>query len=340
MYKFQQYRSRSGYWKLHRSHLSFPYHRSFNNIDPEVDTESTEVTVRALPWLWFQQYRSRSGYWKVPSYLRSCVWMGVSTISIQKWILKDGIGVCHLRRLIRFNNIDPEVDTERWSSLPPLPMGSGFQQYRSRSGYWKIRDMNAPLSRKRVSTISIQKWILKEKPAPIRFRTLFSFNNIDPEVDTESGWTNRPSQKWLGFNNIDPEVDTERGREHAQRQKAKRFQQYRSRSGYWKSFQAVLRIYASGRFQQYRSRSGYWKCIAILKNVEIACMVSTISIQKWILKVDLTTRAGGGNNEFQQYRSRSGYWKFGSLAAQWCRLGFQQYRSRSGYWKMIVSTKS
>ncbi len=37
-----------------------------------------------------------------------------------------------------------------------------------------------------------------------------SFNNIDPEVDTESYQRYETYRRGHGFNNIDPEVDTER----------------------------------------------------------------------------------------------------------------------------------
>ncbi len=261
------------------------HRRGFNNIDPEVDTESAGITDRSPQQSSFQQYRSRSGYWKLTSLVnfpsgvivfqqyrsRSGYWKyeevidlvgqelsfnnidpevdteslarswlehhlpEVSTISIQKWILKASLCRAAHATAPGFNNIDPEVDTERYEGPQGWVLCNMFQQYRSRSGYWKDDHIGHRAHHSDVSTISIQKWILKVQHARFRWTWINSFNNIDPEVDTES-----------------------RG--------------------------AFLCAHASGQFQQYRSRSGYWKPNASHLG-EDGVAVSTISIQKWILKV-------------------------------------------------------
>ncbi len=83
-----------------------------------------------------------------------------------------------------------------------------------------------------VSTISIQKWILKVLRQAHHCDPDRCFNNIDPEVDTESCRKLGRRSVCLGFNNIDPEVDTESDGVLTRDQKEALFQQYRSRSGY------------------------------------------------------------------------------------------------------------
>ncbi len=184
--RFQQYRSRSGYWKCWRvpllcstckvstisiqkwilkvviSWVPPPLTKSFNNIDPEVDTESCRVDIGSQFRIEFQQYRSRSGYWKSISAICSYNSISVSTISIQKWILKAKSGLYFFNSEPCFNNIDPEVDTERWRQRSRWTKNKSFQQYRSRSGYWKTQAKDPGTCPIWVSTISIQKWILKD----------------------------------------------------------------------------------------------------------------------------------------------------------------------------------
>ncbi len=307
---------------------------SFNNIDPEVDTESFNIfkrfgeihivsTISIQKWILKDSWRPSS-----PQQL------DVSTISIQKWILKAITVFRKAGLLPRFNNIDPEVDTESRDHRRRTEEGKGFQQYRSRSGYWKIQNRKGEYFHR------------------------FSFNNIDPEVDTERwGYDWQMAGLSLCFNNIDPEVDTERYWRERSGSGSPSFQQYRSRSGYWKMRTGMQKIEArkgfnnidpevdtessgwaaadtcSAWFQQYRSRSGYWKRHASLRWQAIAG-VSTISIQKWILKVLLFLWSFWFHKRFQQYRSRSGYWKTFTTSVEYMRNAFQQYRSRSGYWKL------
>ncbi len=259
----------------------------------------------------------------------------VSTISIQKWILKEWrhTWVSDRRRV-------STISIQKW--------------------ILKVADYHQGDRRDRVSTISIQKWILKVQHQQARRRCRRSFNNIDPEVDTEScqgqgvgAWS------WSCFNNIDPEVDTERNNMDALVWIITEFQQYRSRSGYWKSLHGTGATGPGRQFQQYRSRSGYWKCGG-RSQITVRLLVSTISIQKWILKERAQVKVILDVAKFQQYRSRSGYWKrewedwsarslpsFNNIDPEVDTEStlmlfrsrtmtlFQQYRSRSGYWKIV-----
>ncbi len=157
----------------------------FNNIDPEVDTERIDLETTVDPFIL------------------------VSTISIQKWILKDRHGISERALQCCFNNIDPEVDTES-VKLKPLPV-----------------------TLLPVSTISIQKWILKACWESIGADHIAQVSTISIQK-----WILKVTRTGTGgcshsrFNNIDPEVDTERLFAGLVTARVRRFQQYRSRSGY------------------------------------------------------------------------------------------------------------
>ncbi len=232
---FQQYRSSSGYWKLSFAYFcascrmvstisiqqwilkvqSLPdhiqYNLSFNNIDPAVDTESETTRTQPWPWTRFNNIDPAVDTERSAWSSHNAAPGGVSTISIQQWILKVHLRD-HLEELpFCFNNIDPAVDTER-----------------------RIRGLVSSCCVP-VSTISIQQWILKVWPACSDGLCPDRFNNIDPAVDTEREDWHFHTCAMLGFNNIDPAVDTESYYPGASARRLLPFQQYRSSSGYWKS---------------------------------------------------------------------------------------------------------
>ncbi len=107
-----------------------------------------------------------------------------------------------------------------------------------------------------VSTISIQKWILKADDHVIRPYRSGCFNNIDPEVDTESFLLHIVVPHLMCFNNIDPEVDTERLRSSSFLVNQESFNNIDPEVD-TESFGVPLENSKNDWFQQYRSRSGY-----------------------------------------------------------------------------------
>ncbi len=332
---------------------------SFNNIDPEVDTESFLFLVRPIGdggvstisiQKWILKEISNTG--------RDFVKVTVSTISIQKWILKvrwvSGSGW----QTVCFNNIDPEVDTESTKGVYVRHVYSCFNNIDPEVDTESSNQMQFWWPAARVSTISIQKWILKDEHVHDPQTRRESFNNIDPEVDTESEeLPGRRGADASSFNNIDPEVDTERRGTHHVPFRLRRFNNIDPEvdTESWDSLCLLA-------FRWTVSTISIQKWI--LKDLASdtrawETLVSTISIQKWILKEDGNAALQLQFALFQQYRSRSGYWKWWSpcelqeksfvstisiqkwilkdiirLASRRLIISFQQYRSSSGYWKI------
>ena len=73
---------------------------------------------------------------------------------------------------------------------------------------------------------TIQKWILKDFCGLEGVLTPYSFNEYDPEVDTERSLLRSAAQVVRGFNEYDPEVDTERFALSYHNLRPKRFNEY------------------------------------------------------------------------------------------------------------------
>ncbi len=165
----------------------------FNNIDPEVDTESLinfqlSPTPALVSTISIQKWILKVEFVEATFFITP-----VSTISIQKWILKDDEGGNGTTPRTSFNNIDPEVDTERLLLVNNVVLTFTVSTISIQKWILKVKSNKAERPTSEVSTISIQKWILKVARGGEELSKDEGFNNIDPEVDTESCRRPRPT---------------------------------------------------------------------------------------------------------------------------------------------------